>query len=331
MEPSTSNTTPTPVVARNTTTNTTSHPISISSPTRLLQPSVNEYSVNLTPVACQPFSPLPTITQTQETTHVPREVNVPVNSTVSSVLLHHEDESHYIFPDYCMTVDESLASTHEQCKYTKKKCLVHRMGLFTHGQKQTTLSHTVFTPNPKFMKKNTYSLLDTRLLSCCSPICRDSKTSEPKMFHYCCFRHSLGMKENSNMDMITVNKDSHVLLSNLENKSNILGTLCEQAGSGIKFVLPVCSKTCYNRLNDEKKDKEKDKGTVSSDGTPMNWEKDGRDGKMSSAAVVVNWLTTEENASSYFGGVDKRGKTNSKRKETYHTLLSMLIHKENGK
>jgi hypothetical protein len=138
------------------------------------------------------------------------------------------------------------------------------------------------------------------------------------------------MKENSNMDIITVHKDSNVILSNLENKNNLRGILSQQSNSGIQFILPVCSKTCYNRLKDEKKEKEKSKGNVTSDGTPMNWDKDGGNGKMSSTAVVVNWLTTEENASCYYGGVDKRGKTNSKRKEAYHTLLSMLIHKENG-
>jgi hypothetical protein len=40
----------------------------------------------------------------------------------------------------------------------------------------------------------------------------------------------------------------------------------------------------------------------------------------------------ESNLSDYFGGLDKHGRTNANRKETYHNLLSKMIQQqENGK
>ena len=51
---------------------------------------------------------------------------------------------------------------------------------------------------------------------------------------------------------------------------------------------------------------------------------------MSSIEVLIEWLTTEENATNYFGGLDVDGQTNSNRKETYHHQIRDLIKEENG-
>ena len=58
---------------------------------------------------------------------------------------------------------------------------------------------------------------------------------------------------------------------------------------------------------------------------------DGNKVNRSSIKVLLDWLTTEENASSYFGGVDNKGQTTATRKEAYHHHLWELIKKENGK
>ena len=42
-------------------------------------------------------------------------------------------------------------------------------------------------------------------------------------------------------------------------------------------------------------------------------------------------MTTEENCSKYFGGLDATGRTNGNRKEVYHLYIRDLIRKENGK
>jgi hypothetical protein len=46
--------------------------------------------------------------------------------------------------------------------------------------------------------------------------------------------------------------------------------------------------------------------------------------------LLIDWLTTEENASRYFGGADKDGRTQSERRDAYHHLIKDLIFKENG-
>jgi hypothetical protein len=335
MDSSVSNNVPPPiVVGNNSNSNTTTHPVSVTSPQRFQpRPRLNSYSINLPPVACEPFSPVPNVTQTQETPVVPTEVLVPTKTSMHAVLLHHEEEQHYVFSEYCRSIDDSLSSTPQQCKYGERKCVVHRSGLIEHGQQLSSLSGTTFSPNPKYMKKNTYSILDTRMLNCSNPTCLDSKSGHPKMFHYSCFRHAMSMKENKNMNILEVNSSDNIFFSNM-NKGEEMKSVLTSSKDDTKFILPVCSKTCFNKVRSLKKEKIASKsstGTSTDDTTPANWEADAKDGKQSSAALLVNWLTTEENASSYFGGNDRNGRTSAKRKEVYHQLLSMLIHKENGK
>jgi hypothetical protein len=45
---------------------------------------------------------------------------------------------------------------------------------------------------------------------------------------------------------------------------------------------------------------------------------------------LIDWITTIENASSYFGGVGKDEQASANRKHMYHLLLSDTICKENG-
>ena len=47
--------------------------------------------------------------------------------------------------------------------------------------------------------------------------------------------------------------------------------------------------------------------------------------------ILIDWLTTEENCSKYFGGIDANGCMNGNRKEAYHHHICDIIRKENGK
>ncbi len=63
----------------------------------------------------------------------------------------------------------------------------------------------------------------------------------------------------------------------------------------------------------------------------VSWEKDGEGSIRSSMEILIDWFTTEENVSKYYGGTDKHGKTNAERKEGYHFSIKDLIEQENGK
>ena len=65
--------------------------------------------------------------------------------------------------------------------------------------------------------------------------------------------------------------------------------------------------------------------------TVQSWDNDGDANKKSSIQILIDWLTTEENASKYFGGLDIEGRTSTARKETYHHHIRDLIKNENGK
>ena len=63
----------------------------------------------------------------------------------------------------------------------------------------------------------------------------------------------------------------------------------------------------------------------------IRWDSDGRDGKMSSEEIIVNWLTTAENCEKYFGGTyGSKNKVNGITKDMYHVLISKLIEETNG-
>ena len=95
-----------------------------------------------------------------------------------------------------------------------------------------------------------------------------------------------------------------------------------------KLIFPVCGKRCYNTLSNYRK---KEENKVDSEyATTQNWEKDGTSTKMCSIEVLVDWLTTEENCSKYFGGLDANGRTSADRKEAYHHRIRDLIKAENG-
>jgi hypothetical protein len=63
----------------------------------------------------------------------------------------------------------------------------------------------------------------------------------------------------------------------------------------------------------------------------VSWEKDGEGSIRSSMEVLIDWFTTKENVSKYYGGTDKHGTTNAERKEGYHLSMKNLIQEENGK
>ena len=96
-----------------------------------------------------------------------------------------------------------------------------------------------------------------------------------------------------------------------------------------KLIFPFCGKRCFNKLTHHRNkvcDKEESEyATISS------WDNDGDDTTKSSVAVLIDWMTTEENCSKYFGGLDANGRTSANRKEAYHLYIRDEIKKENGK
>jgi hypothetical protein len=98
------------------------------------------------------------------------------------------------------------------------------------------------------------------------------------------------------------------------------------------ILFPVCGKRCYKSVVGYRTREVivlEDVIEKTPD-PPSNWDKDAKDGKPSSIQILIDWLTTEENASMYFGGVNEVGKTNAMRKEAYHKVIRQLIIDTNG-
>ena len=173
--------------------------------------------------------------------------------------------------------------------------------------------------------------MDTRLVECFNKMCKSSNVKLSKCFHFICYEHMMKIQTDPRMDVLElVSKKENVLHHVIE------GIDMEKISNSIKLdhtklIFPVCGKRCYNTLMKTKKNNAKD---GASDYTvAQSWDKDGNvnTNTMSSIDILIDWLTTEENASKYFGGVDMDGNTNATRKEAYHHHIRDLIKKENGR
>jgi hypothetical protein len=96
-----------------------------------------------------------------------------------------------------------------------------------------------------------------------------------------------------------------------------------------RVIFPICGKCCFNKVT-ALRNLNEDNVIEEQRNAIFNWDKDGSDVEKSSIELLIDWLTTEENVSKYFGSCDKYGRTQSERRESYHIRIKDLIKKENG-
>lgn len=139
------------------------------------------------------------------------------------------------------------------------------------------------------------------------------------------------------MNILQINSPHDIIMGLIRSDEDCTALVTKLLSSEHKLIVPVCSKSCYNAIIRYKVKTEAalKKRSKNQDSTMLptnsNWDSDGIEGVcVSSSRVLVNWLTTEENATAYFGGSNKDWRTSSTRKETYHNIISTLIKNENG-
>ena len=106
------------------------------------------------------------------------------------VLLHHMYQTHYTLESYCQPISESFENPQTVCKFNRD-CLVAKNKTLNKAPRLTQKSHTVFGSAIGNTKKNNYTLVDTRLVSCFNPQCKNAKTKHPKLFHHVCNMHMM--------------------------------------------------------------------------------------------------------------------------------------------
>jgi hypothetical protein len=286
-------------------------------------------TVTQTQPPTQEPTPTPTATQTQTQTQTSLPTYTDPNQTSDSnydVVLYHEKNAYNVFSQYCLPINMSLDHNPlTLCKFGKRGCVVHRSRLLTDGENIPSLSNTVYSPSVDNYSKFKYSINDTRLVKCFYPNCIDAKTNRDKVFHFVCFMHCFKMQNNAGMKLLTIDSKDDNLVGYLRSDKDPSGLIDTMLSTDKQIILPVCSKRCFNHVEGYK-----DKANLTGNFV-NNWERDGVNGTRCSSRVLIEWLTTEENASKYLGGCDKDGRTSSTRKETYHNILADLIEKENGK
>jgi hypothetical protein len=174
-------------------------------------------------------------------------------------------------------------------------------------------------------------------MKCCQPTCTNGLDGSAKLFHYSCFIHSFAIPDNRSMEIVELLSVDDKVLNFLKIKEPLLTKVVNAFKKGAQIVFPCCGERCSKIVLASRKEGKKraESVTVSKPNleklTPPNWYKDGTDKCKSSIDVLIHWLTTEETATKYFGGLDKDGKISSDRKESYHYGICDIIKKENGK
>ena len=283
-------------------------------------PTVSTTSVNL-----------PTYTISQVSTASP---NYPSNDVVALpnqnklVQVHHQNEIQYVMEDYCKPISESFIDPQESCKF-KKDCIVSKNKVLSKGTLSHSIPPTVFTYVPTTSQKIKYNTYDVRLMTCFNPSCKHPTTKKAKQFHHVCFLHMLNTDPTKDMKLIKMDSAHDKLVDLMEDKTDVSFLKELNATDISNLSLPFCGKRCYNTIINYR-NKCSNKGD-SEYATTQSWDTDGSSKHKTSIQVLIEWLTTEENCSTYYGGVDSNGLTSANRKETYHYYIRDLIRKENGK
>ena len=200
------------------------------------------------------------------------------------------------------------------------------------GTLTQSISPTVFTSVPATSKKNNYSRHDVRLLRCFSPACKKKNSNSPKIFHHVCFMHMLKTVEEEKMEMIKISSAHDKILDFVGDHVDISCLKNFSSDDLSNLIFPFCGQRCFNYILNYRTKKNPAVSNGDSEyAASCSWDSDGSSKKRTSIQVLIDWFTTEENCSSYFGGVDEQGKTNGNRKDTYHYHIRDLIRNENGK
>jgi hypothetical protein len=244
------------------------------------------------------------------------------------VLVHHEQNSHYILSEYCIPVsNKSNVQAATPCKFPTRGCVIKRSKCLQTGTNLNDLSASVYKPNPSDNLKMSFTVLDTQVIKCFVPKCNSTNGGSPKTFHYSCYVNSIENNREHDMHFIEyMGIDDKLLEMFPDTNKNLKKIIKDFRCNTSKLFFPVCGKKCYNKVVAIRNKVV----TTLPRSVLANWDKDGINGNKSSISILIDWMTTEGNMAKYFGGLNKSGKTNGDRKEVYHNQLRDMISNENG-
>jgi hypothetical protein len=307
-------------------------------------PTIDMNTTNTTPIALSTNKHLDnTMNNTSQTSvehtsdkHLPNILTSSQNSTQNTdktvdgiVELYHNNDKYYVFEEYTDSDTNSYKNPEHVCFYTKtRNCIVVKSKIISQGKQQPRISNTVFASIPCVPNCKSYSLVDIRLIKCLNPTCKSSVNKLPKTFHFCCYMNMMATNTEEIPAHLTSADNKDRILDFVKSSADLSNLFEKISISSSTLIYPMCGKRCYNKLgNHRNKVKKKENSDYA---TAASWDNDGDGSKLSSIQVLINWLTTEENCSSYFGGIDVNGRTSAHRKETYHHQIREMIKKENG-
>ena len=263
-----------------------------------------DLSIITTPTVTTNSFVAPSTVMHTPTTHLNNTSNIHVQTNNKLVTLHHDNNIHYVMEEYCKPINVSYICPQESCKFNRE-CIVSKNKVMTKGTLVDSISPTVFKHVPTTSLKNKYTTYDVRLVSCFNPSCKHPKTKMAKVFHHVCFMNMLKTNLTDEMELITIDTKKDKLVELIDDKIDVsfFNELSDLEYTNLSF--PFCGKRCFNTITNYR-NKISNKGD-SEYATTQSWDSDGSSKHRTSITVLIDWFTTEENCSSYYGGVDSNG------------------------
>jgi hypothetical protein len=97
--------------------------------------------------------------------------------------------------------------------------------------------------------------------------------------------------------MIELMSQNDKILDLLNISKKDRSSLCSLSTQKAKVIFPVCGKRCFSNIQ---KYRIKDTAEINSNPGVLNWDNDRTEDKKSSIDILIDWLTTEENAAKIF-------------------------------
>ena len=244
------------------------------------------------------------------------------------ITLHHKGKTNFVLEQYCLPISDTTWTPDEKCKFNRDCILTKTKLVYNHEDNTPSLSRTVFSNCTQTSKKYNYPTMDLRFVRCFNTLCKTTNSNLSKCFHYICYQHMMSTQSTDGMKLLELEGPEDKIINQVDKTVQMKTIQNYLKNSSTQLIFPVCGKRCYNTIEHSRN--KKDIKEHSEYAVGQTWDNDGDENKKTSIDILIEWLTTEENATSYFGGLDTDGRTSSNRKETYHHRIRNLIKKENG-
>ena len=192
------------------------HQATLSQPTCSL-PHTPQDNIPLSQLTAPNLSPLINNNETRTSTSVTnRNQSSSLSSTTPDkcVMLHHEDKAFYVLKDFCLPISATFQNCNNSFCMFNRNCIIQKAKVLGKGRVVSCKSPTVFGSVSWQSQKSNYDFIDSRMVKCVNPTCKNPSTKQAKVFHFGCYMHMVESQKEEQMKHIVMKKNGQTVRPN---------------------------------------------------------------------------------------------------------------------